>query len=414
MTTANDRTILHVDLNSFFARAQQQANPSLRNKPVGITKGPGRTCLIACSDEAKAQGVKTGMNIYEAKHLIPKLILVPADFNNYFALTKQFIAICQNYTDLVEVFSLDEVFLDVTYSHHLYGNPLFLAYHLQNQIKLTLGNYLTCSIGIAENKMLAKLASGLAPRQGVLVVTKDNKKSLLSQAPFSEVCGIGHQLSKRLYQMGISSLSQIASTPDQLLVAEFGPFWAPSLKRLARGEDSSLVVPASTLSHAKSVSRTFTLYQNTTNQNTIKALLQNLTEEAVFKLRQMHLLGRQFGLMVRGEDLSQSNYLTTRHFTSSGQEVFAYLTNLYRQLNWRHQVRFVGVWISLLQPENQVSSPLFLAEQKQIQLNKAVDKINHRHGNYSIHPANMLGSTIIMPEVNGYLGDKQFAFLETA
>src|SRR3990167_5379352 len=113
MSKVIDRVILHVDLNSFFATAEQQANPYLRGKPVGIIKAEGRTCVIAASVEAKKYGVKTGSNIFEARKLCPQIIFIPADMDKYASITYRFIAICQSYSPVCEVFSLDECFIDV-------------------------------------------------------------------------------------------------------------------------------------------------------------------------------------------------------------------------------------------------------------------------------------------------------------
>ncbi|MCG2691424.1 hypothetical protein L6272_01210 [Microgenomates group bacterium] len=141
-----DPIILHVDLNSFFASVAQQNHPFLRGKPVGIIKAIGRTCVIANSDEAKKFGVKTGMSLSEVKTLCPQIILVPADFSQYAEITKKFIKLMDNYSDQVEVFSLDEVFLDVTYTAHLFGGPLLLAYDLQARLKQKLGVWMNCSV----------------------------------------------------------------------------------------------------------------------------------------------------------------------------------------------------------------------------------------------------------------------------
>ncbi|MBU2052154.1 DNA polymerase IV, partial [Patescibacteria group bacterium] len=290
------RVIIHADLNSFFASVEQQADPALRGQPVGILKAKGRTCVIAASDEAKSFGVKTGTNVYEARALCPQIILIPADFPKYEVTTQKFIRLTAEFSDRVEVFSLDEVFLDITDTAWWFGGPVSLAKKLQLRVKQELGEAVGCSIGIAGNKLMAKMASGLAPRRGILEVTEANKQKLLARAPFTEVCGIGYRLTKRLHALGINSLPQISATPDSILLANFGPFWGRQLKRMSRGEDDSPVVTNDQLRQAKSVSRTYTLYQDTNDQAKIKALLRNLVEEAAWKLRQMGLVGRQFGL----------------------------------------------------------------------------------------------------------------------
>src|SRR3989344_1005075 len=402
------KTILHADLNSFFASVAQQDNPTLRGKPVGILKALGRTCVIACSNEAKKFGVASGMPLSTVRVLCPQIALVPADFDRYESMTKTFIKICQNYSDVVEVFSLDEVFLDVTWIKHLFGGSMSLAHDLQQQIKKEMGEWIGCSIGIAKNKMLAKLASGMAPKKSILKVTDENQKDLLAAAPFSEVCGIGYRLTYRLNKMGIFNLPQIAAAPLTTLLAEFGPFWALQLKRLAEGEDDTPLTPAAKLADAKSVSRTFTLFADTKDKAAIRALISNLVEEAVWKLRRMGLSGRQLGLSIRGGGESRSGYITGKNFTNSGRFVFSQLMKLYASWRWRQVVLFAGVWISLLETDKHLTLPLFPADQKLERINQAMDLVNEHYGYHTLHPAAMLGAQIIRPEINGYLGDKQF------
>ena len=402
------RQILHVDLNSFFASVEQQCNPYLQGKPVGILKGIGRSCVIACSNEAKKHGLKVGMSLREVKSLCPEITLLPADFPKYADVTHRFINLCGDYTDQMEVFSLDEVFLDVTHTAHLFGGSLLLAYDIQQQVQRELGSWVGCSIGIAKNKLLAKIASGMAPKRSVFVVTKDNQADLLARAPFEEVCGIGFRLTKRLNAMGITSLPQILKASTKKLTVEFGPFWTPELKRIARGEDNSSLVTVQKLPDAKSVSRTYTLLKDTTNLKTIKALIRNLVEEACFKLRQMGLTGRQFGISIRGNHFQESSYLTTKTFTDDGLTIFNQVFKLFRSFNWQHSVRFAGIWISLLTRKNCLPLPLLKTDQKRNQVLKTIDQINNTYGHHLIHPASMLESKIIRPEINGYLGDKQY------
>lgn len=400
------RVILHADLNSFFASAQQQADPALRGQPVGILKAKGRSCIIAASNEAKTFGVKTGCNIYEAKRFCPQIILVPADFAKYEILTQKFIHLAAEFSDRVEVFSLDEVFLDITDTAWWFGGPVSLSKKLQARVSQELGEFIGCSVGIAGNKLLAKMASGLAPRRGILQVTAANKQALLARAPFTEVCGIGYRLTRRLAALGINSLPQISAAPQELLLARFGPYWGRRLPQIARGEDDSPVVTTGQLKQAKSVSRTYTLYQDTTDQFKIRALLRNLVEEAVWKLRQMGLVGRQFGLGVRGGGSGRVGHVTRKSFTDSGRLVFDEVSRLWQGFNWKMPLRFGGVWIGLLEVKTNLTQPLF--DQKQDNLWQTIDRVNRRYGTYTVFPASMLGGRIIRPEVNGYLGDKYF------
>lgn len=402
------RVILHADLNSFFASVEQQDNPDYRGKPLGILKAKGRSCIIAASNEAKKLGVTTGCNIYKAKQLCPEIILVPARFARYEEITKKFINLTADFSDRVEVFSLDEVFLDVTDTAWWFGGAMSLARKLQARVAVELGVAIGCSIGIAANKFLAKLASGIAPKRGILQVTKENQQELLVRAPFTEVCGIGYRLTQRLKGLGINSLAQIQAAPDSLLLANFGPFWGRELKRLSLGFDDSLVVTTAGIARAKSVSRTFTLYSDTTDSLKIKAFLRNLVEEAAAKLRQMGLVGRQFGVGIRGAGQAQTGHITGKTVTANGRDIFEQIYTIYKRWHWRRPVRFAGVWITKLAARTDQTEWLFNQPRRDDYLWQIVDRVNHRYGTYTIFPGTLIKQRIIRPEVNGYLGDKYF------
>ncbi|KKS78729.1 MAG: polymerase IV protein [Candidatus Beckwithbacteria bacterium GW2011_GWA2_43_10] len=340
--------ILHVDLNSFFASVEQQTNPALRGKPISILKAIGRTCVIASSNEAKKFGVKTGMSLSQVKTLCPQITLVAADFPQYEFFTRRFIKLMNQFSDVVEVFSLDEVFLDATWTAVFFGGPVNLAKKIQATVGEQLGECLGVSIGIAKNKFLAKLASSLALRKNFFIINDEDQAEVLRSAKFEDVCGIGRRLTQRLKVMGITNLGQIVKTSEKILAAEFGPFWACQLKRLARGEDNGSLITPDQLSDPKSVSRTFTLFKNTRDPVIIKALIRNLVEEACFKLRKMGLVGRQFGLAIRGDNFNQSEHITRQSFTDNSQRIFNEVYALYNHNRWPYSVRFAGVLIKPL------------------------------------------------------------------
>lgn len=189
-------TILHLDMDSFFASVEQQANPKLVGRPVGIIKGPGRSCIIASSKEAKKLGIKTGTFVWEAKKIYPKIIFVPADFDKYFFVTKKFIEICSRYSPDLEVFSIDELFLDVTQTNHLFGGVWEVCKKVKQDIKREIGEHITCSIGISYNRLLAKLASAVRKPDGIFEITPENRDKVLFKTKLSSICGIGLQTEK--------------------------------------------------------------------------------------------------------------------------------------------------------------------------------------------------------------------------
>lgn len=402
-----NRSILHIDFNSYFATVEQQKNPMLRDNPVGVLKAEGRTVVIAASVEAKRYGVKTGMSVRDARRLCPSITFVPADFDSYYDTTKRFVEIAGRYTDCLELFSLDEVFLDVTKTAFLFGGPRDVGLHLKQTIKQELGDWLTVSIGIAKNKFLAKLASDMDKPDGLVEITDENQDFYLGKATFDQVCGIGWRLEKRLRAMGIRQLLEIRAVPEQLLFAQFGLYWTEHLQRLAWGKDDTSVIPLASLPLPKSVSRTYTLYRDISDHGQILATIRNLVEEAAEKLRLAQMAGRQFGLTIRHRDFSRTWFVTRKTHTNDPLIIFGELQRLYEQGNWRMPVRFVGVWISLLTEESTLTESLFPDIWRRRRLLTAQDHVNRQFGHYTLFPARLLQTQIVHPEVNGYLGDER-------
>lgn len=406
--------ILHVDFNSYFASVEQQKNPFLRGKPVGVIKAEGRTVIIAASYEAKKRGVKTGASVFEAKQLCPEILLVPADFDSYDYITHKFYKICHRYSDLVELFSLDEVFLDVSGTATLFGPPNGeasgagkIALLLKKDIKQELGEWLPVSIGIAKNKLLAKLASDLEKPNGLVEINGKNLDECLGKAEFEQICGIGRRLEQRLRDVGVTQLLQIRSVPERLLAASFGPYWSKQLRKMAWGEDDSPIVPSYQLPLPKTVSRTHTLFKDIFETGKVLAVIRNLVEEAAEKLRLAKMSGRQFGLMVKSGENSSVKFITRKYFTNDSLNIFQELKQLFLSLKWRGGVRFLGVWINLLTEEDDLSQSLLPEVNRRIAVLSVQDKINLKFGHYTLFPASLLQTSIIHPEVNGFLGDER-------
>lgn len=405
------KSILHLDLDSFFASVEQQANPVLAGKPVGVIKGPGRTCIIAASKEAKKLGIKTGTTVWEAKALCPKIILVSADFDKYFSVTQKFIEICSHYSPDLEVFSIDELFLDVTQTKDLFGGTLRVCQKIKENIKKEIGEHITCSIGISYNRLLAKLSSGVKKPDGIFEITSQNRDEILFKTKLSDICGIGFRIEKRLFEMGITNFKSLREVPLENLEAALGPYWSVEAKRLSFGEDDSILTrigPATAGSRMKSVSRTYTLYQDSTDLVKIKATLRNLCEEIAFKAREMDMKGRMIGVAVRGGGMEDFVHKTLKYFLDSGREIFETVWQLFSQMKWVGSVRFLGVWLGDLKPNQELTLNLFPEKQKEEKLNLAMDQVNKKFGELTLYPAVMLGNSSIKSEVNGFLGDKSY------
>ena len=200
MESVNGRIILHVDQNAFFASVEQQANPALRGRPVAVI-GRGRTVVTTASYEARAFGVKTGMTTWEAKRACPQILLVVGNNAAYTRISTQIKKIFLDYTPQVETFSIDEAFLDVTGSLRLFGSPERIARLIKARIRQSFG--LTCSIGIAPNKLLAKLASEMEKPDGLTIIRPEETAGVLETLPIECLCGIGRKTHRQLALLGI-------------------------------------------------------------------------------------------------------------------------------------------------------------------------------------------------------------------
>ena len=402
--------ILHLDMDSFFASVEQQANPALAGKPIGIIKGEGRSCVIATSKQAKKLGIKTGISTYDAKHIYPKIIFVPADFDKYFFVTNKFIEICSRYSPDLEIFSIDELFLDVTKTEKFFAGTSGIVREIKKAIKKELGEQITCSVGISYNRLLAKLASDINKPNGVFEINLENRDQILFSTKLSDVCGLGFRLEKKLFDMGICGFKTLREISEEYLLPNFGPFWTRELKRLSLGEDNSLLTKVGEIPKMKSVSRTFTLYENTTDLKIIKATLRNLCEEAGSKARQMKTKGREVGIAVRGGEKNEYRHKTLKYFIDDGKDFFEIAWRLFGEMKWDGYIRFLGVWLGSLRSKKELNLNLFPEENKKENLTSAMDKVNNKYGELTLYPAVMLQGAKIKSEVNGFLGDKSFRF----
>ncbi len=416
----NQRIIIHADLNSFFATAEQQANPTLRGKPVGVVKGRGRSCIIAASVEAKKFGVGTGSRVYDAKKLCPDIILVPADFSKYEDISRRFIKICASYSPLCEVFSLDECFIDVTQTEQLWGNVFNIVFDIKKRLREEVGDYMTCSVGVSHNRFLAKLASGQIKPDGLFWITEDNMISVLNKSKLMDVCGLGWGLYRHLESLGINSFTKLRNCGMSFLLDSFGPHWSMHLYNICRGIDTSPVLPYTNLAQQKSVGRTYTTHRTLTSRDEIFKVARNLCEEAAEKARAMDLGGRHVAFFLRtspktwsGEKLdgdeikSWYGHVTLTNYIDSGRELF----NICKQIasSWKPtDIIFCGVSLGMLAPKKFTTIPLFEGDVKREKLVRAVDVVNNRFGHYTIFPGQLLGMPIVMPEVTGFFGDRKY------
>lgn len=408
-TTSSYLQWAHVDINSYFATMMQQENPHLRGKPIGILKSAGRTCIIAASNEAKTYGVKTGCRVSEAKQLCPHIILVPATFDLYLSATRVLRDVLLSLTPNPEIFSLDEAFLPLGSCSFLYTHPQAFGSLVQQRIQHALGVWVTCNVGIASSRFLAKMAGEVAPKNSVHIISKNDEISLLAATSFKDVCGIGFHLEKRLHAAGITSLAHIPFFSHKELVEILGPFWAVEVEQMSMGMDPSFLKRITPNKPMQCVSRTITGYRLCNDEDVIRRTLLNLTTEVITKIRTMKLAGRRIGVFLEGRTERWSKHLTTQMPICHTKEMFEFIYDkMYTSSQRNFPVIRFGVSLSLLEKQ-QTQLHLLHEWNKQEKIEQAIEDVTQKHGLFSLRPATLLHQgTLIRPEVTGFLGDKQF------
>src|SRR5688572_12062534 len=239
ITTVTDRTILHVDLDAFFAAVEQRDRPELRGRPVIVGGEPGgRGVVSAASYEARVFGVHSAMSLQEASRRCPDGVFLPVDGRRYQQASRDVMAILRQFTPLVEPISIDEAFLDVTGSRALLGDGEAIARQIKAAVRAEVG--LTASVGVASTKLVAKIASDLRKPDGLVVVEPGSETAFLAPLPISRLWGVGHKTAVQLADYGVRTIGDLAVLPVDTVVRRFGKHGASLIDR-ARGIDADPV-----------------------------------------------------------------------------------------------------------------------------------------------------------------------------
>lgn len=375
------RTILHVDMDAFFASVEQVRNPELRGKPIAVTGAGARTVILTASYEARAFGVRTGMRVPEAFRKCPQLIRVPADNAAYVTTCNRIMEILRRYTPEVEVFSIDEAFLDITGSLSLFKGEERIGRLIKTEIQKELG--LTCSVGIAPNKLMAKLASGLHKPNGLTLLKPALIPAVLEALPIEELCGIGPKLKLKLNSLGIKTCGELGRAPVSTLRAAFG-IWGERLSAMGRGEDPGEVVPEEVRADPKSIGHSMTLAQDLSDRAQLSVYLLQLSEKVGRRLRQGGWAGRVVSLTLRNRDFTTH---THQHRLPSpaweSRKIYEAAQALFESIPLHQPIRLVGVAMADLVPKGMQPS-LFTEVNKSEQLYEALDQVNERFGEWTL------------------------------
>ncbi len=293
---------LHVDLDAFYASVEQLYNPALRGKPVAVGGG----VVLAASYEAKRFGVSAPMPVRRARELCPRLIVVPGEFGRYGPLSEQVFDVCRDFTPLVEQISIDEAFLDVSGSVHIFGAAPVIAGIIKKRVRDEIG--LVVSVGVARTKFLAKIASATSKPDGLLHVPPETELDFLHALPVRAMWGVGPATERALLAMGIETVADIATTQRSVLQRHFGPAAGAHLHALAWNRDPRAV---QTVHRARSVSSQSAFGRGGRNPELRRTVLFDLADRVSSRLRKKDWAARTVGVRIRFDDMEAITRRTT-------------------------------------------------------------------------------------------------------
>ncbi len=373
------KIILCADMDAFFASVEQQTNPRLRGKPIGVIGSGGRTVITTASYEARKFGVKTGMNIYEAKKVFPSLIFVIGDNEKYTHTCKKLEKIYNQFTPDVEIYSIDEAFLDITTTHHLFGGPETIGIAIKKMIKEKFG--INCTIGMGPNILIAKLASDLAKPDGLRWIKSEEVEDVLKDLPVKELWGIGSKISERLSALGIRTCGELGKAPASLLRNKFG-IYGETLKAMGMGVCNRAIQIKP--EDAKSVGHSMTLPEDIWERQKIEAYLLMLSEMVGRRTRKYGYMGKTVSLIIRYTDFETFVKQTTlSDFTNDTHVIYQGALKIIDRIKLKDRIRLLGVSLSsLIKDLNQI--PLIEEERKRKYILQAIDYINDKYGDFKI------------------------------
>ena len=383
----SEQTILHVDMDAFFASVEERDNPALKGKAVVVGTGI-RGVVSAANYEARKFGIHAAMPVGRAKRLAPHAIFVPPNMSRYSEVSSHIMEIFRSVTPLVEPLSLDEAFLDVTGAKRLLGEGREIAKQIRAKVEASEG--ITCSVGIATTKFIAKLASGRCKPNGMLEIASDRVLEFLHPLPVNAIWGVGPKTNEELQKLGLRTVADIANTPRQTLIRALGEAAGASLYELAWGRDYRDVEPEEV---DKSISAAETFDTDTEDQEIVLRELLRLTEKATYRMREKDFSARTISIKVRFADFKTiTRSKTVPLAISATHEVFEVVKTLFLSLKLdRARIRLVGVSLDGLEDGVDASEQLILGEREKgwRQATAAIDKASARFGQGSVRPARL-------------------------
>ena len=387
------RTILHVDLDAFFAAVEQRDRPELRGRPV-IVGGGGpndRGVVSTASYEARAFGVYSAMPLRTAGALCPHGIFLPVDGAKYQAVSREVMAVLRQYTPLVEPISIDEAFLDVTGSQALFGDGAAIGRRIKDGVREAVG--LTISAGVATTKLVAKIASDLQKPDGLVVVEPGTEAAFLAPLDIRRLWGIGEKTATVLREDGVRTIGDLAALPDDLLARRFGKVGG-MLGSRARGVDPD---PVSARDPAKSIGHEHTFDVDTSDPEQIERTLLAMSEGVAGRLRDSGVKASTITVKIRDSSFRTiTRQRTLPDATDLMEPIFRTAIELARPEVRGLRIRLLGVTASGLGEREQLS--LFgVDDPRRRRVVEAADALRHRYGERAITRARLVGSRLPAP-----------------
>lgn len=387
------RIIFHIDMNAFYCSVHEAVEPErYRGRAIAVAGSVElrRGIVVTSSYAARRQGVRTGMQVRQAMRLCPELQLISPDFNLYRQYSQAFMRIISQYSPLVESFSIDECYVDMTGSSQ-FGPPLEVARTIQQRIAQECG--LPCSIGVGPNKLLAKMASDMKKPNGLTVLRIRDVPHLLWHKPCQELYGIGKRTADKLKRRGVETIGQLAKADEAKLRSWFG-INGPALKRSANGRDESPVNP--NREPNKSIGHTTTLPFNYTDRGDIAQVFLNLADQVCRRLRRQRLVAGAMHITIRDPDMRTiTRSHTFDHAVEEAREVHQLACQLFDK-HWAadRPVRLLGITLQQLTSKESTAVQLDLfdyeAQSRRERLTEAMDGIRDKFGESSLLTAGML------------------------
>ncbi|RYL94812.1 DNA polymerase IV [Sporolactobacillus sp. THM7-4] len=388
-STKKAHIIFHIDMNSFYASVEIARHPDWKGKPLAIAGRPEERhgIVVTSSYEARKMGVRTTMTVQEARRKCPQLIIKEPDFVCYRSISDQLFQMLKSYTPIVEKASIDEGYMDVS---ELYGSrhPLVLAEELQHRILIEL--QLPCSIGIAPNKFLAKMASNMKKPMGITVLRKRDLPEKMWPLPIGKMHGVGPRTAKRFKRIGIHTIGDLAKSDIRKISSGFG-LPGRKLHEKANGWDNRSVDPEA-WDRYKSIGHSLTLTRDTRSIETIRRTIDQLSEKLAAKLKREHVVSYELTVMIRYRDWQTvTRHLTTVQPLHEKKEIMNHALELFRAHWSGKSVRLLGVTLAAFQPVAESTKQLDLFSYKQDAKNESlvniIEQINDKFGKDALRPA---------------------------